>query len=147
MITIFKNKNDIPEFLDYIELNDLYFNRNTISLLDDRAEKIVEILDESKLLSRYKICSRFNGTVLDVDMLSSGCKTVLNVMYNADKVFCIKECGNNALEVLYGLDSGYVYSDYAMIPFDMEAVNVQTKSGIKTIGDYEELKEWWEDEE
>jgi hypothetical protein len=28
----------------------------------------------------------------------------------------------------------------------MEAVNVQTSSGKKEINDYEELKEWWENE-
>lgn len=45
----------------------------------------------------------------------------------------LKECGNNALEVLYGLTSGNVYSDYAMIPFEMEAVNVQTSLGQKKL--------------
>jgi hypothetical protein len=28
----------------------------------------------------------------------------------------------------------------------MESVNVQTSSGKKEINDYEELKEWWENE-
>ncbi len=82
---------------------------------------------------------------MDIDCLSSGCKTVLNVLYYPDRVFCLKECGNNALEVLYGLD-GYVYSEYALIPFDMDSVSVWTKTGKKVINDYEELKEWWEDE-
>ena len=84
---------------------------------------------------------------MDIDKLSAGCKTVLNVLYNPDKVFCLKECGNNALEILYGLESGKVYSDYALIPFNMKAVNVQTASGTKVISDYEELKEWWNHEE
>lgn len=147
MITIFKNKNDIPQDIEYVELNDIYFNQNTASMLDDKAEKIIEIIDESKLISKYKICSRFDNITLDTDKLSVGCKTVLNVIYNPDKVFCLKECGNNALEVLYGLTTGYVYSDYALIPFDMETVNVQTSSGKKVISDYEELKEWWSNEE
>ncbi len=147
VITIFKNKNDIPQDMEYVELNDIYFNQNTASMLNDKAEKIIEIIDESKLISKYKICSKFNGITLDIDKLSAGCKTVLNVIYNPDKVFCLKECGNNALEVLYSLTTGNVYSDYALIPFDMEAVNVQTSSGQKIISDYEELKEWWSNEE
>jgi hypothetical protein len=40
-----------------------------------------------------------------------------------------------------------VYSDYALIPFEMESVNVQDSLGEKVINDYEELKEWWENEE
>lgn len=143
MITIFKNKNDIPHDVEYVELNDIYFNQNTARKLDDRAQKVIGIIDQAKLISQYKICSKFNNIVLDVDKLSAGCKTVLNVLYNPDKVFCLKECGNNALEMLYNLEAGNVYSDYALIPFEMTAVSVQTSSGKKEICDYEELKEWW----
>lgn len=143
MITIFKNKNDIPQDVEYVELNDIYFNHNTARKLDDRAQKVIGIIDQAKLIGKYKISSKFNNIILDVDKLSVGCKTVLNVLYNPDKVFCLKECGNNALEVLYNLEVGNVYSDYALIPFEMAAVNVYTSSGKKQICDYEKLKEWW----
>lgn len=147
MITIFKNKQDIPKNIEYVELNDLFFNQNTVSLIDEQAEKIIETIDETKLISKYKISSRFNNVALDIDMLSAGCKTVLNVLYFPDKVFCLKECGNNALEVLYALEKGYVCSEYALIPFEMDSVVVQTKVDKKVIHDYEELKEWWSNEE
>lgn len=147
MITIFKNKKDIPREMEYIELNDIYFNQSTSSKLDEKAEKIIEIIDGAKLISKYRIQSKFDEIILDIDKLSAGCKTVLNVLYNPDKVFCLKECGNNALEVLYGLELGNVYSDYALMPFDMDEVNVQTSFEKKEISDYEELKEWWSSEE
>lgn len=147
MITIFKNKKDIPQDMEYVEINDLFFNQNTVSLIDERAEKIIEIIDDSRLVSKYKISSRFSNVVLDIDRLSAGCKTVLNVLYNPDKVFCLKECGNNALEVLYGLEGGYVYSEYALIPFEMGSVAIHTSLGEKVISDYEELKEWWNNNE
>ena len=120
MITIFKNKKDIPDDMHYVELKDVYFNRNTVYVLDDRAGAIVEKIDASRLIGKYKIESKFNGVTLDIDCLSTGCKTVLNVLYFPEKVFCLKECGDNALEVLYSLEAGTVYSDYAVIPFDME---------------------------
>lgn len=97
--------------------------------------------DDSNKIMKCRIQSKFDEIILDIDKLSAGCKTVLNVMYNSDKVFCLKKCGNNALEVLYSLISGKVYSDYALIPFDMDAVNVQDASGQKEINDYEKLKE------
>ena len=147
MITIFKNKKVIPNDMDYIELNDVFFNQNTVSKLDDRANAIVETIDNSKLIGKYKMESKFNGVTLDIDCLSTGCKTVLNVLYSPDKVFCIKECGDNALDVLYGLDAGAVYSDYALISFDMDAVKVIDDNGTRIIHDYEELKEWWNNEE
>lgn len=147
MITIFKNKKDIPDDMHYVELKDVYFNQNTVSVLDDRAGAIVEKIDASRLIGKYKIESKFNGVTLDIDCLSTGCKTVLNVLYFPEKVFCLKECGDNALEVLYSLEAGTVYSDYAIIPFDMDKVKVSGKNGTRIISDYEELKEWWNNEE
>ena len=146
MITIFKNKLDIPNNMEYIELNDLFFNQNTTALIDRRAEKFIETIDGAKLIGKYKILSKFDDVAIDIDKLSAGCKTVLNVLYYPDKVFCLKECGNNALEILYNLEKGYVYSEYALIPFTMGSVMVQTRSMKKIISDYEELKEWREDE-
>lgn len=147
MITIFKNKQDIPSQMEYIEINDVFFNQNTVMQIDEHAKKVIKEIDGARLISKYKISSKFNEVVLDIDKLSAGCKTVLNVLYYPDKVFCLKECGSNALEFLYGLDKGQVYSEYALIPFDMESVMVQDRTGKKTIRDYEELKEWWEYEE
>lgn len=147
MITIYKSKKDIPQEMDYIELNDVFFNQNTPEKFDDRASGIVEKIDDARLLGRYKIQSKFGREILDVDRLSTGCKTVLNIMYFPDKVFCIKECGENALKILYGLKQGAVYSDYAAIPFEMNEVTVWAKGEERIIDDYEALKEWWKDEE
>lgn len=146
MIIIYKNKKDIPQNVEYIELNDIYFNQNTVLKLDERANKIIEQIDEAELVSKYKIKSKFNGVILDIDCLSTGCKTVLNVLYNPNKVFCLKECGDNALKILYELDQGMVYSDYALIPFDVNELEVYVGAGKEKIGDYEELKEWWNNE-
>lgn len=147
MITIYRDKTDIPQGKIYVELNDIFFNQHTVSKLDERAASIVKKIDASKLISKYKIQSRFDDIVLNVDQLSVGCKTVLNVLYNPEIVFCLKECGNNALEELYSLENGAVYSDYALIPFQMREVMVQTKNNCQRIDDYEKLKEWWNHEE
>lgn len=146
MITIFKDKQDIPEDMEYVELNDLFFNQNTVTKIDEHAEKVMETIDDARLIGKYRIKSRFDDIAIDIDRLSAGCKTVLNVLYYPDKVFCLKECGNNALEVLYGLEQGYVCSEYPLIPFEMDSVVVQTKTDKKVISDYEELKEWWDNE-
>ncbi len=144
MITIYKNKEDIPSEMEYIELNDVYFNQKTVSILDDKAETVIAQIDNSKLMGKYKIKSKFNGVALDIDCLSTGCKTVLNVLYYPEKVFCLKECGDNALNVLYNLEKGAVYSDYAIIPFEMDKVAVCTKNKCTVMDNYEDLKEWWD---
>jgi len=58
------------------------------------------------MLDKYAISSRFDGMKLNIDKLSTGCKTALNVLYNPDKVFDIRECGDNALDVIYALPCG-----------------------------------------
>ena len=60
MITIYKDKNHIPQNMEYVELNDLFFNRNTVMSLDERAEKIIEQVDGAKLVGKFKIESKFN---------------------------------------------------------------------------------------
>lgn len=49
----------------------------------------------------------------------------------------------NALSVLYGLDEGNIFSEYANIPLDMTCVRVVDEEGVHVIDDYETLKEWW----
>ncbi|MDD2971541.1 MAG: DUF4869 domain-containing protein [Lachnospiraceae bacterium] len=147
MITIYKDKKDIPQSKEYVELNDVFFNKNTVLELDNQAKDIIERIDATELDGKFKIKSKFSGVTLDVDCLSTGCKTALNVFYFPEKVFCLKECGDNALEVLYAFKHGSVYSDYALMPFDMTEVQVCSGTEKKMINDYEELKEWWSDEE
>ena len=147
MLMIYKSKKDMPQDMEYVELNDIFFNKVTATKLDKLAEKIIMQIDGAKLVSQYKIKSKFNGVTLDIDNLSTGCKTVLNVMYFPKKIFCLKECGDNALDVLYHLEQGSVYSDYAVIPFTMGAVEVVSSLGKAVIDNYEELKEWWSSEE
>ena len=61
MITIYKDKKDIPRDKEYVELNDVFFNKNTVLLLDDRAKKIIEQIYESELDGKFKIKSKFEG--------------------------------------------------------------------------------------
>lgn len=145
MITIYK-KNAIPKNMKYINYNDIYFNKYTASLLDERAAGIIKTIDHSDMLSKYMISSRFNGTALNIDKLSTGCKTALNIMYNPDIVFDICECGDNALDVIYSLSDGSVFCSYPFISFEMKKVNICDKQGIREIDSYENLKEWWENE-
>jgi len=146
MITIYKKK-QIPKNMELIVLNDIYFNKFTVSLIDDKAAEIISKIDNSVMLSNYTISSKFDGGVLNIDKLSTGCKTVLNVLYNPDKIFDIRECGDNAIDVLYSLQTGNICCDYPLISFDMIEAKVYTPDGIQTMSSYEELKEWWSNED
>jgi hypothetical protein len=143
VITIYKNKKDIPCNKELIMINDIFFNKNTVDKLDDRAKKIIYEIDGASMIGKYHIKSKFNDVALDIDKLSTGCKTVLNILYNPDKVFYIAECGENALDFVYALEAGIVYCDFPTISFYMNKVKTISNGQEKEINDYEKLKEWW----
>lgn len=146
MITVYK-KNTIPKNIDVITMNDIYFNKNTVEQLNDDAKHIIELIDNSEMINKYNIKSKFQGEVINIDKLSTGCKTALNILYNPEVIFDIRECGENALDVIYSLPNGKVYCDYPLISFGFDKVIIDSKAGAKEITDYEELKEWWSSED
>ncbi len=146
MIKIYKKK-AIPESLELIKINDQYFNKYTVEMLDERASNVIWNIDRSKMLDKYFIASRFDGTKLNIDKLSTGCKTTLNIMYNPDKIFDISECGENALEMIYVLERGNVFCEYPMIAFNMTEAKAVDTDGEHLYTDYEGLKKWWKDED
>lgn len=144
MITIYKDEKDIPQSVRLVELNDIYFNRHTSQKLDVQAAKIIQEIDGAVLYEKYKIISKFQKETLNIDRLSTGCKTALNIYYNPNMAFSIKECGDNAVEVIYAFPQGNVYSEYPVISFEMTTVRAVDRNGERLLDTYEELKEWWE---
>ena len=145
MITVYKKIPKIKKS-DLISNNDIYFNSTTVELLDNRAKDIIREIDNSEMTNKYTIQSKFDGMSLNIDRLSTGCKTALNILYNPEKIFDIRECGDNALDVIYSLSIGNVYCDYPLISFDMDKVFANNKDDIIEFDDYDALKEWWIDE-
>ena len=146
MITVYKKK-AIPNGMELVSLNDVFFNKFTVELLDKKAASYIDIIDKAKMRDQFTIKSKFDGSILNIDRLSTGCKTVLNIVYNPDKIFDIRECGDNALDVVYSLPEGNIYCDYPFISFSMEKVRVYEKKGFFEIDSYELLREWWTDED
>lgn len=146
MLEVYK-MSAIPKGTEIIKMNDVYFNKYTAAMLDDRANAIMMEIDQSEMINRYSIKSRFDGMALNVDKLSTGCKTALNILYNSDKIFDIFECGDNALDVIYRFENGKICCEYPLISFEMEKVKAVGKKEEKIIKSYEELKEWWLNED
>lgn len=75
MITVYK-KGSIPKSMELIEMNDIFFNKQTTELLDNRAKEIIFKIDQSIMHSRFIIRSKFDHTALNIDKLSTGCKKI-----------------------------------------------------------------------
>ena len=141
MINIYTNKRKSE---DWILQNDLYFNLNTSNeKMSENDIGIIKEVDNAVLTSDKHIQTKYGvGTIRN---LSSGCKTLLNIMKHPDKVVCVEECGPNVLKQIFLMDNIKIYMsrptlfdipDNTKIRFD-DAEVVTGGSGYNT---------WWEKE-
>lgn len=105
MIDIYTEKKNSK---DWILKNDLYFNLNTSNeeLSKEEIELIREV-DDAILTSDKHIETKYGlGTIRN---LSSGCKTLLNIVKHPEKVVCVEECGPNVLKKIFEMDNIKIY--------------------------------------
>ena len=100
------------------DFNDAFFNTNYTGYKFGKTDKdIIKAIDDVDYLGKFRIKSKFyKGTAIRVTELSTGCKTVLNVVNNPDEIFSIAECGENAIKTLFALNTGNIYIPYFILP-------------------------------
>ena len=105
MIDIYTEKKELK---DWILQNDLYFNLNTGNEeMSPNEIKLIWQVDEAKLTPDKYIETKYGlGTIRN---LSSGCKTLLNIVKHPDKVVCVEECGPNVLKIIFTMDHIKIY--------------------------------------
>ena len=105
MIDIYTEKKASKE---WIIQNDLYFNLHTGN--EDMSENeinLIQQVDEAKLTQDKRIETKYGlGTIRN---LSSGCKTLLNIVKHPDKVVSVEECGPNVLNIIFKMDNIKIY--------------------------------------
>lgn len=105
MIDIYTNKSDSK---NWIFQNDLYFNLNTGNEEMTQSEiDLIQQIDDAKLTPDKHIETKYGlGTIRN---LSSGCKTLLNIVKHPDKVVCVEECGPNVLKIIFAMNNIRIY--------------------------------------
>ena len=105
MIDIYTEK---KESKDWILQNDLYFNLNTGNEeMSPNEIKLIWQVDGAKLTPDKHIETKYGlGTIRN---LSSGCKTLLNIVKHPDKVVCVEECGPNVLKIIFAMNNIRIY--------------------------------------
>ena len=85
-----------------------YFNLNTGNEEMSQNEiNLIQQVDEARLTPDKHIETKYGlGTIRN---LSSGCKTLLNIVKHPDKVVNVEECGPNVLEIIFTLDNIKIY--------------------------------------
>ena len=105
MIDIYTEKKEAP---NWILKNDLYFNLYTSNEeMTEKDRKLIYQADDAVLTSDKHIETKYGlGTIRN---LSSGCKTLLNIVKHPDKVVCVEECGPNVLKLIFQMDNIKIY--------------------------------------
>lgn len=107
-LNIYTNKADIPSNIDFIDYNDIFFNGELLKNTE-LTKFILNKIDKAAYNSPTTFIGRDPdlGTIYK-EHLSTGCKTLLNIVNNPDKCFDVIECGPNALKLLSFIKDGNI---------------------------------------
>ena len=114
-LTIYSAKHKPPKDVNVITQNDVYFNGAVELTGSEIGSKVLSYIDKARYCSSRSFYSIATSTVpVDKNQLSTGTKTLLNVLNAPEICFNLCECGDNALELLPLITDGKVYWE---IPF------------------------------
>lgn len=109
-LTIYSDKHKPPRDIKVITQNDVYFN-GSVELMNSEIEaKILGSVDGVRYCSNRSFYGTSSDTVpVDKNQLSTGSKTLLNILNNSELCFDLCECGDNALELIPLITDGKAY--------------------------------------
>lgn len=121
-LIIYTEKHNIPCNLKFININDSFFDVYTQLSDDDLCKEILLKIDKAEyntpftFFGRTKILGNLNKS-----MLSTGTKTLLNIINHPDICFNVAECGNNALQFLPKIQNGNILWEMPAVAYCQEA--------------------------
>ena len=131
---------------DVIMCNDEFFVSNTYKELVKNPDILKEVVDiEGVSLSGTEIISKFTGEKLHLNRLSTGCKTLLNVLKFPNRVFFIGECGSDILKKLFEIEGVSLYAPSIYLPMEnvKNDIIVYVNSRKLNFSDTDSLYDWW----
>lgn len=153
MLTIYLDKESIESRgLELINFNDQAFAKDIKDEFLKSNEEYIKKIDGSEYIGDFKIKSKFTDTAVYADKLSTGCKTVFNVLFNAnnDKIVVNTiECGYNAINEIMSLDKGNIYIPMfglINIPKTVKVIKNNKEYIVSNISELAKLIEGEEDE-
>lgn len=93
----------VPSNLDIIRNNDYYFDFYVQKMVDSEVGRnLIKIVEKGKYVNEKVFIGQFADGGLDVSCLSTGSKTLFNIIgnLNSNKCFDTVECGRNALQFM-----------------------------------------------
>lgn len=120
---IYTSKEQIPENVKYIKINDAYFDVRTDIPDSELSRKILKEIDKAEYVNDKVFKGRTEAFGnLDKSMLSTGTKTLFNIIMHPKVCFDVLECGVNALNNLPYIQEGHILWEYPMTFPDESAI-------------------------
>lgn len=107
-LNVYFSKADVPEKLRIIEKNDAYFNGGTTLADTPLVRQVLWEIDMARYCNDNGFYGRSSNVALSRDRLSTGAKTLINIIQHPNVCFSVVECGGNALCFLQNITEGFV---------------------------------------
>lgn len=118
-------KKDIPEGMQYVLNNTLFFASSVLPDTEQTREVLQEVENAEYTSPTFFTSHTFDLGAVNIEYLSTGAKTIFNIIANPDICFDIRECGANAQTVILKLKDGNVLlEDYPVQFLDAPTVPV-----------------------
>ena len=106
---IYRSVAEVPSGIRVVNGNDLFFNVMTLLSNTDLVSDILSVVDKAKYSSDLTFIGRTKELgALNKSMLSTGTKTLLNIIAYPNRCFNVVECGSNALQFIPRITEGYI---------------------------------------
>ena len=132
---------------DVVELNDYYFNINTYQrvLSEKRLQDILKTVEQIDICGE-RVISKITNEPISLSHISTGCKTLLNIVAFPQKIFSIVECGENVLSAIYKLKEGRIYCRKKLLPYEDidNKYKLFYESSVFVFNNLLELERWWD---
>lgn len=107
-LRIYTDKKEVPANTEVIGYNDKFFDGVLLSN-DEISSIVMNKIDHATYNSPTTFIGRDKSLgALNKEHLSTGCKTLLNIITNPDKCFDVVECGQNALALIPFIKEGNI---------------------------------------
>ena len=130
-LKVYLTREEIPSGVKVIDNNDSYFNANTT--LKNSDLEILKTVDEAVYISEMTFLGRTKefGALYKYS-LSTGTKTLLNILSHPNICFDVKECGDNALQFLRYYNEGLILWSFPF--YNIQDINDSEECNIECRG-------------
>jgi hypothetical protein len=150
MLNIITSKEKVKDVGKYVAYNDAFFVKYTQGeKITAQDEKAIMSIDKAKLITSGEgVRDRFETPygIIGEGQLSTGCKTLLNIMHHKEKVFDCIESGGNVHEWLskycceYSIDVSVVYTESTFKIAKGAVVTVNGRYSVRSTAEFIKLK-------